>query len=652
MKNLKLTKVLSLILFTVSLTVVANDFDISDEKYNEINNKVNSMNYTELAENEKLLISEIDQINNSLDSTQNPSQIKSLTSRLNAISAELSLTQKLLLAAVGVAGINALTDDGYNDEIPPVITIQGDNPVTVELGSAYTDAGATAFDAFHGNTSVTSSGTVDTSAVGSYTITYTATDLDNNTATSTRVVNVVDTTAPVITLLGDNPATAELGEAYTDAGASAISRCTNCNIIYQVQLNSYCSYDFWNCRYQYIGIIYTNTYTSSDASGNTTTETRNVNVVDSNPPVFTSSATFTAAENQTAIGTVVANDGNGGFFDVTYSLEDNAAGNGFSNFAIEVDTGVLSFKSAPDYETLDSYGPITVVASDGTNTSSQDITVTITDANDAPTVTSSATFTAAENQTAIGTVTATDADGDSVSFSLEDNAAGNGFSNFAIEVDTGVLSFKSAPDYETLDSYGPITIVVSDGTAETRQDISVTITDANDAPTVTSSATFTAAENQTAIGTVTATDADGDSVSFSLEDNAAGNGFSNFAIEVDTGVLSFKSAPDYETLDSYGPITIVVSDGTAETRQDISVTITDANDAPTVTSSATFTAAENQTAIGLVTATDADGDALSFSLEDNAAGNGFANLAIKLIQVSYHSNLHQIMRLEHHMQLQ
>ena len=159
---------------------------------------------------------------------------------------------------------------------------------------------------------MTSSGTVDTSAVGSYTITYTATDLDNNTATSTRVVNVVDTTAPVITLLGDNPATAELGEAYTDAGATAsdLSGTVTVTTSGTVDTNTLGSY--------------TLTYTSSDASGNTTTETRNVNVVDSNPPVFTSSATFTAAENQTAIGTVVANDGNGGFFDVTYSLEDNA----------------------------------------------------------------------------------------------------------------------------------------------------------------------------------------------------------------------------------------------------------------------------------------------------------------------------------------
>ena len=59
-----------------------------------------------------------------------------------------------------------------------------------------------------------------------------------------------------------------------------------------------------------------------------------------------------------------------------------------------------------------------MIASDGTNTSMQDIQVMITDVdeteNRAPTFTSNATFSAAENQTAIGTVTATDADGDTV----------------------------------------------------------------------------------------------------------------------------------------------------------------------------------------------------------------------------------------------
>ena len=76
------------------------------------------------------------------------------------------------------------------DTTAPVITVTGDNPATVELGATYTDAGATA----DGGETVTSSGTVDTSTVGAYTITYSATDAANNTGTATRTVNVVDTT--------------------------------------------------------------------------------------------------------------------------------------------------------------------------------------------------------------------------------------------------------------------------------------------------------------------------------------------------------------------------------------------------------------------------------------------------------------------------
>ena len=55
----------------------------------------------------------------------------------------------------------------------------------------------------------------------------------------------------------------------------------------------------------------------------------------------------------------------------------------------------------------------TVTASDGANSTTQDITVNVTNVNDnSPALLLEATFSAAENQTAIGTVTATDADGD------------------------------------------------------------------------------------------------------------------------------------------------------------------------------------------------------------------------------------------------
>ena len=72
------------------------------------------------------------------------------------------------------------------DTTAPVITVTGDNPVTVELGATYTDAGATA----NGSETVTTTGTVDMSTVGTYTLTYTATDAASNTGIATREVNL------------------------------------------------------------------------------------------------------------------------------------------------------------------------------------------------------------------------------------------------------------------------------------------------------------------------------------------------------------------------------------------------------------------------------------------------------------------------------
>ncbi len=181
---------------------------------------------------------------------------------------------------------------------------------------------------------------------------------------------------------------------------------------------------------------YTATVTASDGINTATQDiTVNVNNLNDNNPVITSNNSFTADENQTAIGTVTATDADGD--DVTFTV---------SGTELEITSaGVLTFVSAPDYETKSSYSA-TVTASDGTNSTTQDITVNVTNVNDnSPSFTSEAAFSAAENQTAIGTVTATDADGDAVTFhhiwyELEITSA-------------GVLTLASAPDYETKSSY-------------------------------------------------------------------------------------------------------------------------------------------------------------------------------------------------------
>ncbi len=75
------------------------------------------------------------------------------------------------------------------DTTAPVITLAGDAAVEVELGSTYTDAGASATDTVDGSVDVVITGSVDTAA-GTYTLTYTATDSAGNEASQTRNVTV------------------------------------------------------------------------------------------------------------------------------------------------------------------------------------------------------------------------------------------------------------------------------------------------------------------------------------------------------------------------------------------------------------------------------------------------------------------------------
>ena len=184
-----------------------------------------------------------------------------------------------------------------------------------------------------------------------------------------------------------------------------------------------------------------------------------------------------------------------------------------------------------------------------------DVNVTITPVNDAPSIDIASTIQAAENQTAVTSVSVSDVDEDELTLAL----GGTDANSFNLSNDN-VLSFKEAPDYETKTSYS-ITLTLTDGTETVTKDITITITNVNDvAPEFTSEATFSAAENQTAIGTVTATDAEDDEVTFTISGD-------ELAITT-AGVLTFISAPDYETKSSY-TATVTASDGINSIGQNI-----------------------------------------------------------------------------------
>jgi uncharacterized repeat protein (TIGR01451 family) len=162
------------------------------------------------------------------------------------------------------------------DTTGPVITLNGSNPMTVECHTSFTDPGATAADACEGPATVSASGSVNPNVVGSYSIVYTASDSGGRTTTKTRVVNVVDTTAPLVTLNGPSSVTVECHTVYTDAGASASDSCAgsvSVSSTSDVNVNAPGTYHV--------------TWSATDPSNNTGTATRTVTVVDTIPPVLT-----------------------------------------------------------------------------------------------------------------------------------------------------------------------------------------------------------------------------------------------------------------------------------------------------------------------------------------------------------------------------
>ncbi|SFV53541.1 hypothetical protein MNB_SV-8-1453 [hydrothermal vent metagenome] len=153
----------------------------------------------------------------------------------------------------------------------PVITLNGDNPYSVEVHTTYTDPGATATDTEDGNVPVTndSATAVNMAVVGDYMVTYTSTDSQNNTTHATRTVKVVDTTAPVITLTGNAAVNLLVGATYTEEGATCTDNYdANCNVTIGGDTVDTST----------VG-TYTVTYDANDTAGNTATQvTRSVNV--------------------------------------------------------------------------------------------------------------------------------------------------------------------------------------------------------------------------------------------------------------------------------------------------------------------------------------------------------------------------------------
>lgn len=262
------------------------------------------------------------------------------------------------------------------DTEAPVISLNGASTINLNPFDTYAELGATATDNVDGNISgsiIIGGDTVNTNAIGTYIVTYNVSDAAGNAAVEvTRTIVVSDTTAPVITLIGAATINLNVGDTYSEQGATATDNFDG-NLTSSIVTSG-------TVNTNSAGTYFVN-YNVSDSSGNVASQVTRTVVVsaDTTPPVITliGAATInlnvgdtyneqgaTATDNQDGnltssiviVGSV--NTATAGTYNVTYNVSD-AAGNAATEVVRTVNVldpssscsgGISSFPYAEGFE--------------------------------------------------------------------------------------------------------------------------------------------------------------------------------------------------------------------------------------------------------------------------------------------------------------
>ncbi|MCP5017551.1 MAG: cadherin repeat domain-containing protein, partial [Ketobacter sp.] len=381
--------------------------------------------------------------------------------------------------------------------------------------------------------------------------------------------------------------------------------------------------------------------TSDD--GSTSSQAFTINVTDVNEgalgAVSDTDATADAVDEDAIVGTAVGVTANAtdpdGSDTVSYSLDDDAGG----LFTIDANTGIVTVAAALDAETASSHNITIRATSSDTSFSTTTLSITINDVDEfdtgAVTDSDAAGNTVAEDAivgTTVGvTGLASDADvTDTVTYTLDDSAGGL----FAIDANTGEVTVAGALDYETAGSHNiTIRATSTDGSFAT-EIFSISVTDVNESGISGVSDTDGAADfvlENSAPGSVVgvtafANDADGgDTVSYSLDDNAGGR----VTIDANTGVVTVAGGIDREAAASYDITVRATSTDTSSSTQTFTIAVGDVDEFDTgavTDSDATGNSVVEDAIIGSAVgvtglASDADAtDNVTYSLSDDASG--------------------------------
>jgi len=459
----------------------------------------------------------------------------------------------------------------------------------------YSETGLPAFCSLNTGTGVVSC-TPDYSSAGVYTVTFTVDDGNGGSDSEDWVLTVTNVNRdPVLTPVGAQSVDEAALLSFTMTGSDADGETLTFSA---TGLPSFCTFNDvatvdCNPGYSDAGTYSGVTLQVSDGIGGTDTEIITITVNNVNrPPVLDSIGDRTMDENSQLIFAISASDVDGDA--LTYAEVGLPAFCGM----IDNGDGTATITCDATYEDSGSYSPITFTASDDILTDDETITLTVNNVNRDPVLDPIGAQSVDEAASLSFTTTGSDPDSDPITFSATGLPA---FCTF-----NGVDTVDCNPGYSDAGAYSGITLQVSDWLGGTDAEvITITVNNVNRDPVLTPVGDEIVDENALLQFTLIGSDADGDSMTYSATGLPA---FCSFSID------TISCTPTYDDAGNYPGVVLGVVDGNGgSATETISITVNNINRAPVLDAIGDKSVDEGDVISFSVTASDADGDALTFS---------------------------------------
>ena len=331
------------------------------------------------------------------------------------------------------------------------------------------------------------------------------------------------------------------------------------------------------------------TFTVNDGELDSNVATVSITVNPLNDAPLADDQSLTTDEDQALPVTLTGSDPDGD--PLSYALVNQP-----QNGTLSGDAPDLTYTPNADFSGSDSF---TFLVNDGELDSSvATVNITVNPLNDAPVAVDSSVVTD-EDQAISTPLSASDPEGDVITFNIVSQPQ-----NGSLSGDAPDLTYSPNADFNGSDSF---TFIVNDGQLDSNvATVSITVNPLNDAPLAMGSAVVTD-EDQAVATPLAASDPDGDAITYSLVTQPQ-----NGSLSGDAPDLTYTPNANFNGTDSF---TFSVNDGQLDSNiATVNITVNSLNDAP-VAVDADFITDEDQALAVPLTASDPDGDVITYMME-------------------------------------